>query len=92
MAEDSPYLLEPIQEGADFTLYRGRERGNEMPILALAVAAEQPSQQALRRLEHEYSLATELGEARAGQPIALTRHQGRTSSFLKISVVSRSIG
>ena len=28
MAEDSEYVLEPIREGADFTLYRGRERGN----------------------------------------------------------------
>lgn len=49
MAEDSNYILEPIREGADFALYRGRERGNSMPILAVAVAAEQPPQ-ALRRL------------------------------------------
>ena len=45
MAEDSNYILEPIREGADFTLYRGKERGNSMPILAVAVAAEQPSPQ-----------------------------------------------
>jgi hypothetical protein len=44
MAEDSNYILEPIREGADFALYRGRERGNSMPILAVAVAAEQPPQ------------------------------------------------
>ena len=56
MAEHSEYLLEPLREGADFTLYRGRGRGNPMPILAVAVAAEQPSPQSIGRLEHEYSL------------------------------------
>jgi serine/threonine protein kinase len=78
MVEDSEYVLEPLRERADFTLYRGRERGSQMPILALAVAAEQPSPQSLRRLEHEYSLAAELDPAWAAKPLALTRHQGRT--------------
>ena len=77
MAELSEYVLEPLREGADFTLYRGRERGNQMPILALAMAAEQPSPQSLRRLEHEYSLAAELDASWAAQPLALTRQQGR---------------
>ena len=45
MAENSEYLLEPLREGASFTVNRGRERGNPMPILALAVAAEQRSSQ-----------------------------------------------
>ena len=34
MAELSEYILESLREGADFTLYRGKERGNQMPILA----------------------------------------------------------
>jgi PAS domain S-box-containing protein len=83
MAEQSEYILEPLREAADFTLYRGRERGNQMPILALAVAAEQPSPQSFRRLEHEYSLATELDAAWAAQPLALTRQQGRPVLLLK---------
>ena len=33
MAEDSEYVLEPLREGADFTLYRGRERGNQIADL-----------------------------------------------------------
>ncbi len=33
MAEHSDYVLEPLREGADFTLYRGRERGSQMPNL-----------------------------------------------------------
>jgi PAS domain S-box-containing protein len=83
VAEDLQYVLEPLREGADFTLYRGRERGSHAPILAVAVAAEQPSPQSLRRLEHEYSLAGELDAAWATQPLALTRHGGRTVLILK---------
>src|SRR3981081_4124460 len=78
MTEASEYVLEPIREGADFTLYRGRQHGNPSPVLAVALAAEQPSPQGLRRLEHEYSLASELDPTWAARPLALTRHEGRT--------------
>lgn len=81
MPADSEYVLEPLREGADFTFYRGTRRGNR--ILAVAVAAEQPSPQSLRRLEHEYSIAGELDAAWAAQPLALTRHQGRAVLILK---------
>ena len=83
MAEDSEYLLEPLREGADFTFYRGRQRGVQTPILAVAVAAERPSPQSLRRLEHEYSLAVELDAAWAVRPLALIRHKGRAVLILK---------
>ncbi|MER8491963.1 AAA family ATPase [Mesorhizobium australicum] len=83
MAEDSEYALEPLREGAEFTLYRGIERGNQVPILAVAVAAEQPSLHSLRRLEHEYSLASELDPAWAARPLAMTRHQGRMLLILQ---------
>src|SRR6202790_3374674 len=77
------YVLEPLREGADFTLYRGRQHGNPSPVLAIALFAEQPSPQRLRRLEHEYSLAAELDPAWAARPLALTRHEGRTILVLK---------
>src|ERR1700747_2132572 len=76
MPTPSRYVLEPLRESADFTLYRGQEQGNSSPVLALALAAEQPSPQDLRRLEHEYSLAAELDPAWAVRPLALTRHDG----------------
>ena len=82
MTEPSGYMLEPLREGADFTLYGGRVRGSQTPILAVA-PAEQESPQGIRRLEHEYSLAAELDEAWAAKPLALTRHQGRTVLILK---------
>src|SRR5260370_10463653 len=70
----SGYLLVPLREGADFTLYRGRQRGNSSPVLAVALAAEQPSPQGLRLLDHEYSLATDLDPAWSAKPLALTLH------------------
>src|ERR1700689_5919077 len=74
----SGYALEPLREGADFTLYRGRQHRNLAPVLAIALTAEPPSPQSLRRLEHEYSLAAELDPAWAAKPLALSRHEGRT--------------
>jgi PAS domain S-box-containing protein len=79
----SEYVLEAVRKGADFTLYRGRQRGSQSPVLAIALSAEQPSPESLRRLEHEYSLATELDPAWSAKPLALTRHEGRTVLVLE---------
>src|SRR5271169_3582702 len=78
MPAPSEYVLELIRDGAEFTLYRSRQRGNPMPLLVVAPTAEQPSAQSLRRLEHEYSLAAELEPAWAAKPLALARHEERT--------------
>jgi PAS domain S-box-containing protein len=78
MAAASEYELESIRASAEFALYRARQRGNEIPFLVVAPAAEQPLLQSLRRLEREYSLAAELESAWAAKPLALTRHEGRT--------------
>jgi serine/threonine protein kinase len=69
--------------GADFTLYRGRKHDDPSPVLAVALSTEQPSPQSLRRLEHEYSLAAELDSAWGAKPLALARHEGRTTLVLK---------
>src|ERR1700682_4685073 len=78
MTEPSEYVLEPIQEGADFPRYRAGQHGNPSSVLAIALSAERPSPQTLRRLEHEYSLAAELDAAWAAKPLALTRHERQT--------------
>ncbi len=83
MTELSGYVLETLRKGAEFILYRGRQRGNPIPVLVLAPIAEQPAPASLRRLEHEYSLAAVLDPAWAAQPLALTRHEGRTILVLK---------
>src|SRR5580693_2031619 len=82
MAAYSEYVLEPIRNRAEFTLYRGRQRGNPMPLLAVAPSTEPPPAQSLRRLEHEHTLAAELEPAWAAKPLALTRHDGRTILIL----------
>ena len=83
MAGGTEYLLEPLREGGDFILYRGRNQGKPAPILVLAVSAERPSPDSLRQLDHEHSLQTELDETWSAQPVALTRHQGRAALILK---------
>src|ERR1700678_3425083 len=50
---------------------RGRESDD-------APSCAQPWPQSLRRLKHERLLATELDAAWAAEPLAPTRHQGRT--------------
>jgi hypothetical protein len=57
------YVLEPLWEGAEFTLFRGRQYGTLSPVLVVALDAPPSSPQSLRRLEHEYSLAAELDPA-----------------------------
>ena len=79
----SGYLLVPLRESADFTLYRGRQKDNSSAVLAVALAEVHESPQGLRRLEHEYSLVAELDSAWAAKPLALTRHEGRTILILE---------
>jgi predicted ATPase/signal transduction histidine kinase/GAF domain-containing protein/CheY-like chemotaxis protein len=81
MIERSGYVLETLREGAEFTHFRGRQHGR--PVLVVALTAEQPSPQSLRRLEHEYSLEAELNPAWASRPLALTHHEGRTMLVLE---------
>ena len=59
--------------------FRGWQRGDPAPVLAVALAEEQPSPQRLRRLEHEHSLASKLDPAWAAKPLALTRRAHRRS-------------
>ena len=85
MTDGSGYVLETLREGGEFTLYRGRQDGNPLPVLAVALTAEQPSPQSLRQLEHEYSVAAELDSAWAARPLELTRRDGRTMLILEDS-------
>ena len=82
-AEPTGYLLVPIRKGADFSLYRGQQHGNPSPVLVVAPTAEQPSPESLRRLAHEFSLASEIDPEWAAKPLGLTRHEGRTILVLK---------
>lgn len=78
----SGYVLVPLRESADFTLYRGRKHDDPSSVLAIALF-EQPSPQSVRRLMHEYSFAAELDPAWAAKPLGITRHEGRTILLLR---------
>jgi hypothetical protein len=43
MTEPSGYVLEPLREGPDFTLYCGWQHGNQSPVLVVALTTKQPS-------------------------------------------------
>src|ERR1700694_1380609 len=84
MTEPPGYVLEScLREGGEFTVHRGRRRTDACPVLVVALAAEQPAPQSLRRLEHEFSLEADLDPAWAIRPLALTHHEGRTMLILK---------
>ena len=78
----SGYVLVPLRETADFTLYRGRKYDDTSPVLAIALS-QQPSPQSIRRLMREYSFAAELDPVWAAKPLAITRHEGRMILVLK---------
>lgn len=92
----SGYVLVPLRESADFTLYRGRRHDDPSPVLAITLSTEQPSSQSIRRLEHEYAFAAELDPAWAAKPLAITHHVREPmeiGQFLRRSVVlSGAIG
>jgi hypothetical protein len=74
------YELAPLREGVEFTLYPGRQERNQSPVLVMALAAEYPSRQSLRRLEHEYSFVAEVDPAWAAKPLALARSRRASES------------
>jgi predicted ATPase/signal transduction histidine kinase len=75
----SSYAFSALRDG-DLALYRGSGKG--LPPILL-VAAKNGSRASLRRLEHEFEIATQLDAAGAATPLALTRHEGRTVLILK---------
>jgi predicted ATPase/signal transduction histidine kinase len=77
------YVLEPLQVGSEYILYRGRHAGSAAPLLVLAPAAAQQSAANLKRLEHEYALASELDPAWAVQPVSLARFAGHMTLVLE---------
>ena len=83
MPEHVRYLLEALRDDGEFTLYRGHEPGEQASVLIVAPAAEQPSPQSLRQLEHECALAADLDPAWAARPVEVTRRNGRTMLILE---------
>ena len=83
MIELSKYLFEMLRKDEEFNLYRGRTEDDTSQILVLSPVAEYPAPEALKRLEHEYSLKEELDSAWAARPIAITHYWDRTVLVLE---------
>src|SRR5690242_6117685 len=75
--------LEPLRQDDQFTLYRDRSAGAEArPILVLGPASAHPEPDTLRRIDHEYSLRSELDSEWAAQPLALSHYNGQPALVL----------
>src|SRR5258705_6540240 len=83
----SEYVFELLRTDEELALHRGRPgrptASGCRPILLLRSVSEHPAPAAIKRLGHEYSLASELCSAWAARPVALTEHQGRTTLVLE---------
>jgi len=74
------YELEPLRDDGDFSLFRARQPGN--PISVLALVAARSASRSIARLEHEYALAGMLDARWAAQPLALNCHQAPATLVL----------
>ena len=83
MTELSRYALETLREDGEFVLSRGRREGDQSPVLIVAPRSEHLAPGSLARLEHEYSLRSELDPAWAACPRALVRDAGRPILLLE---------
>ena len=81
----SEYALEPFPNKDDeFTLYRGHARQPETPsVLLLTPFSSRPARETLRKLEHEYSLRSELDAAWAARPLALSKYNQQQALVLE---------
>jgi serine/threonine protein kinase len=82
--ELSEYTLERLRTDGEFILYRGRRQTDAAPssVFALTTASERPPLGSLRKMEHEYSLRTDLDSGWAVSPIALVPFKERTMLLL----------
>src|SRR5262245_10224762 len=81
MTAFSGHAFSMLREG-ELTLYRGSGEGL-IPVLLVAPVGEPPALDALRRLEHEYRLRSELDPDWAARPLELTQRNGRLALMLE---------
>jgi serine/threonine protein kinase len=75
--ELSRYVFEALRKDKEFILCRGQSKDDASQVLVLSLAAQRPTPESLKKLEHEYSLKEELDPTWAAQPIAIARYWDR---------------
>ena len=82
--ELSAYELEPLREDQDFVLYRGHSNeGKASSILLLTTLSRLPTPETFKKIEHEYSLKSELDTTWAARPMALSQYNERSALILE---------
>jgi predicted ATPase/signal transduction histidine kinase len=78
MVELSRYSLDLVREDAEFILYRAHSKQLEPPsILLLTPSSTRPSPETLEKINHEYSLSSELDNLWALQPLAISSYNDK---------------
>jgi hypothetical protein len=80
----SGYSLDRLRDDGEFILYRTHAKHIEPPsVLLVAPAATRPSPETLNKIDHEYSLRSELDSAWAVRPLALSDRGAQTTLVLE---------
>ena len=82
--ELSDYVFHPLNKDEELVLSRGQPKHKEAAtILLLAPASLHPQPEAVKKIEHEYSLANELEPTWAVRPIAFSRYKEQSALVLE---------
>ena len=80
----SEYSPERLRDDGEFILYRAHAKQKELPsVLLVAPASTRPSPETLKKIDHEYSLRSELDSAWAVRPLALSERGAQTTLVLE---------
>src|SRR6266542_992690 len=80
----SEYSLERLRDDGEFILYRAHAKQVEPPsVLLLAPVSTRPGPETLRKIDHEYSLRSELDSAWAVRPLALSEQGAQMTLVLE---------
>jgi hypothetical protein len=79
------HALEPLtNRDEELTLYRGHVRRPEtQSVLLRTPVSSRPARKSLKKLEHEYSLRSELDAAWAVRPLELSQYNGQSVLVLE---------
>src|SRR6266403_193207 len=78
IVELSRYSLDLVREDAEFILYRAHAKHLEPPsILLLTPSSTRPSPETLEKINHEYSLSSELDKIWALTPLAISSYNDK---------------
>ena len=80
----SGYTLDRLRDDGEFILYRAHAKETELPsVLLLAPASTRPSPETLKKIDHEYSLRSDLDPAWSLRPLALSARDAQPTLVLE---------